>query len=335
MTTYRAVHVAPDGNLELTERELVDPLPGQVRIRVEACGICHTDAIAVHSHNATEVGQIPGHEAVGRIDALGAGVTRWVVGDRVGVGFLGGHCGVCDECRRGEFVNCTDQPWIGVNVDGGYAEVMYARSSGLVAVPAGLTSVEAAPLLCAGFTTFNALVKAGVHPGDLVAIQGIGGLGHLGIQYANKMGLRVVAIARGTEKAELAVELGAHHYIDSVATDVSAELQKLGGVRVIVATAAGGTPTSLIAGLASGGKLVVVGASGQPVEVSPLDLIFRGVEVGGSLTGTSIQNEDNLRFAQDQGVRAVIEPATLADAPQAFARMLSGAARFRVVLSVR
>ena len=259
MTTYRAVQVATDGSLELTERPLVEPSAGHVRIRVEACGICHSDSAAVHPHPADDLGRVPGHEAVGRIDAIGEHVTGWAIGDRVGVGFLGGQCGVCGECRRGNFVTCADEAWTGVNVDGGYAEVMYARQSGLVAIPESLSACDTAPLLCAGFTTFNALNKGAALPGDLVAIQGIGGLGHLGIQYARAMGLQVAAIARGPDKAEVAAELGAHHYIDSTATDVGEQLQKLGGAHVIVAAAAAGAMSPLIAGLALGGKLVTVG----------------------------------------------------------------------------
>jgi propanol-preferring alcohol dehydrogenase len=335
MTTYRAIQVAPDGSLEPTERDLVAPQPGQVRIKVETCGICHSDSVAVHEHPATEVGRVPGHEVVGRIDALGEGVTGFSVGDRVGVGYLGGHCGVCEQCRRGNFTNCTDQPSTGVSVDGGYAEYMYARQSGLVRIPEELSSIAAAPLLCAGFTTYNGLLNAAPKPGSLVAVQGIGGLGHLGVQYAHKMGARVVAIARGTGKAELARQLGADYYIDSAATDPGEELQKLGGADVILATAASGSSmTALIPGLAYGGLLMVVGASFEPIEVTPISLIFSGVRLAGSLTGTSLQNEENLRFAVDQGVSAMIEESTLADAPAAYDRMMSGAARFRMVLAI-
>jgi propanol-preferring alcohol dehydrogenase len=335
MATYRVVHVAPDGSLQPTRRELVEPIAGQVRIKVEACGICHSDTIAVHPHPVTEVGMVPGHEAVGRIDAMGDGVTGWSVGDRVGVGFLGGHCGVCAQCRRGSFTACSDQPITGGTVDGGYAEYLYARQSGLVAIPEQLSSVDAAPLLCAGFTTYNALLKALLKPGDLVAVQGIGGLGHLGLQYARKMGANVVAIARGTAKADLARNLGAHHYIDGSATDVGAELTKLGGADVILATAASGSSmTALIPGLSYGGRLMVVGASPEPIEISPMALIFDGVTVAGSLTGSSIENEDNLRFAVQQGVSAMIEEVALDEAPAAYDRMMSGAARFRMVLNV-
>jgi alcohol dehydrogenase, propanol-preferring len=333
MTSYRVIQVSSDGKLEAAERELVDPPAGQVRLRVEACGVCHSDAYSVQPHPDTEPGRVPGHEFVGRIDALGAGVSGWAIGDRVGVGFLGGPCGVCAPCRRGALSFCTDQPWTGMSVDGGYAEVAYARASGLAAIPQALSSPEAAPLLCAGLATFTALLKGAPRPGDLVAVQGLGGVGHLGIQYARKLGVRVAAITRGPEKAELAAELGAQHYIDSVAADVGAELQKLGGAHVIVATGAGGTMSPLIAGLAVGGKLVVVGGAEEPIAVTALDLIFRDVQILGSVTGTSGQNEDNLRFAAEHGIRAMIETVPLAEAPSAFDRMLGGAARFRMVLT--
>lgn len=335
MTSYQAIHVAADGSLQPTERELVDPGPGEVRIRVEACGVCHSDSVAVHPHPAAEAGRVPGHEAVGRIDALGDGVTHWSVGDRVGVGFLGGHCGVCEPCRRGDFTNCADQPTTGVSVDGGCAQYLYARQSGLVAIPEALSAVAAAPLLCAGFTTYNGLLKARITPGSLVAVQGIGGLGHLGLQYARAMGAQVVAVARGTGKAELAKRLGADRYIDSAATDPGEELKKLGGAAVVLATAASGASmTPLIPGLAYGGQLMVVGASFEPVEVTPMSLIFGGVRLAGSLTGTSVQNEDNLRFAAAQGVAAMTEEAPLADAAAAYDRMMAGDARFRMVLTV-
>jgi propanol-preferring alcohol dehydrogenase len=334
VSTYNVIEVAPDGSLRPATRELVEPGSGQVRIRVETCGICHTDAFTVQPHPADQAGLVPGHEVVGFIDALGAGVEGWTAGQRVGVSFLGGHCGVCESCRRGNFVYCTDQPRTGMTTDGGYAEMLYARASGLVAIPDELSSVEAAPLLCAGFTTYNAILKAGARPGDLVAIQGIGGLGHLGLQYAAKMGLRVVAIARGTGKEKLARELGAHHYIDSVATDAGEELRKLGGAQVIVATAAGGnTSTTLLSGLAYGGRLMVVGASNEPIEAAPTQLLFGDVTIGGSLTGSAVENEDNLRFAVDQNVRAMTEPQPLGQAAVAFDRMLAGDARFRMVLT--
>nr|WP_296766135.1 alcohol dehydrogenase catalytic domain-containing protein [Rhodococcus sp. (in: high G+C Gram-positive bacteria)] len=335
MNTYKVIEVGPSGALRPSRRPLVEPSPGQVRIRVQACGICHTDSVAVQPHPENESGRVPGHEVVGIIDAVGGDVSRWDIGDRVGVGFLGGHCGVCDPCRRGQFVACADQPLTGVTVDGGYAEFIYARASGLAAIPATLPSREAAPLLCAGFTTFNALLKGKATAGDLVAIQGIGGLGHLGIQYAAKMGLRVAAVARGTSKKDLALQLGAHHYIDSTATTSGDILQGLGGAQVIVATAASGNSmTSLLGGLATGGRLVVVGASDESLSVTPHELIFGGVNIGGSLTGTSIENEDNLQFAAAQGIRALVELSHLDDSAAAYDRMMSGNARFRMVLDL-
>jgi propanol-preferring alcohol dehydrogenase len=334
VSTYKVIEVAADGTLRPAVRELVEPAAGQVRIRVEACGICHTDTFSVQPHEAGAGDRIPGHEVVGNIDAVGAGVQGWSAGQRAGVGFLGGHCGACESCRRGNFVACTNQPWTGMTVDGGYAEVVYARATGLVAVPDELTSVEAAPLLCAGFTTFNALLKAEARAGDLVAVQGIGGLGHLGIQYAAKMGLRVAAIARGTAKEPLARKLGAHHYIDSSTADPGEALKQLGGAQVIVATAAGGNLSPLLGGLRSGGRLVVVGASDQPVNVAPMQLVFDDVRVRGSLTGSAIENEDNLRFAVSQDVRAMTEPRPLDDAAAAYDHMARGDARFRVVLTV-
>ncbi|MFL5999892.1 MAG: alcohol dehydrogenase catalytic domain-containing protein [Streptomyces sp.] len=339
MTTYRAVEVAPDGSLRLTERELVPPGPGQVRIRVEACGICHSDSIVVHPHDEGETGRVPGHEAVGRVDALGAGVTGWSVGDRVGVGFLGGHCGICAACRLGDFVGCADQPYTGVHVDGGYAEYMYARQTGLVAVPEEMSATRVAPLLCAGFTVYNALVDSvrqpgGLVAGDLVAVQGIGGLGHLALQYARALALRVVAIARGADKEELALGLGAHHYLDSKATDAAEQLTRLGGARMVLGTAAGGDVSPLLGGLARRGRLVLVGVSPEPVRVAPRQLIFDAVQVSGSLTGTSAENEQNLAFAQAHDVAPMVEQSSLTDVQAAYDRMLRGEARFRMVVGI-
>ncbi len=331
---YRAIHVAASGELELTERPLLDPPAGNVRLRVEACGICSTDARPVRAHPETEPGVVPGHEVAGVIDAIGAEVTGWQAGDRVGVGFLAGHCGHCPSCRHGDFVHCQNQVQTGIGVDGGYAEYMTARQNALVAIPDELTSVEAAPLLCAGLTTYNAILRGNVRPGSTVAIQGIGGLGHLGLQYAAKMGMNTIAIARGTAKEQAARELGADHYID--ATDpgaAAAALRALGGADLIVATAASGAaPTALIAALATNGKLVVVGASADPITVSTGDLTGRGIQVLGSLTGRPVENEENLAFSLREGVRPVIEQAPLTEAPAAFARMQSGQARFRMVL---
>ncbi|MCO6009890.1 alcohol dehydrogenase catalytic domain-containing protein [Actinoallomurus purpureus] len=336
MTGYRAFEVTGAHDFALVEREPPEPPPGHVRIRVEACGICHTDVLTVEGvRSDPERPVVPGHEVVGVIDAVGPGVRAWHVGERVGVGFLGGHCGECDRCRRGDFVNCTDQPQTGTTVDGGYAEMILARSSGLVRVPDGISSVEAAPLLCAGLTTFKALQQVEGRPGALVAIQGIGGLGHLGLQYARHLGYRVAAIARGAAKAELARRFGADHYIDASASDAGAELQRLGGAAGIIATAADGASMSgLISGLEPQGRMVVVGAGTSPITVGTADLIFGTRTVTGSLTGSPIENEDNLAFGLRHGIHPMTEVMPLTDAPRAYARMLSGEARFRVVLDM-
>src|SRR5246127_900502 len=255
--TYKAIEVPRPGEFSEVSKPLLDPGPNQIRIRVEACGVCHSDSGTVEGLFPTDWPRVPGHEVVGRIDALGSGVQDWAVGQRVGVGFLGGSCGYCDFCRNGDLVSCRNQEYTGIHHDGGYAEVMIAKASGLVSIPDDLSSVDAAPLLCAGLTTFSALRNAPAKAGDLVAVLGIGGLGHLGVQYARHMGFEVAAIARGTNAAELAKKLGAHHYIDSVATDPAAALQALGGARVIVITASGGkTIAATFKGLRPGGGSV-------------------------------------------------------------------------------
>ncbi|MFE1853475.1 alcohol dehydrogenase catalytic domain-containing protein [Streptomyces sp. NPDC059489] len=336
MSTYRAFEATGVHQLRLVERELVEPAPGHVRLRVEACGVCHTDVLAVEGLRADSAQPlVPGHEVVGVIDAVGAGVTAWQPGDRVGVGFLGGQCWECEPCRRGDFVNCLGQQQTGTTVDGGYAEVVYARSSGLVRIPDGLTAAEAAPLLCAGLTTFMALQQDSTRAGSLVAVQGIGGLGHLALQYARSLGHRVVAIARGSEKEKQAREMGAHEYINSTDQDPAAALRDLGGAALIVATAASGAAMSpLVGGLAPGGKLVVVGAAPDPITVSTADLIFGTRTLAGSLTGSSIQNEDNLAFVLAHGIRPAVEVLPFEQAMDGYERMLSGKARFRVVLDV-
>lgn len=335
--TYRAFQVTAPGKLELVEKELQEPQAGQVRLRVEACGVCHSDAATVYSAFPGIVyPRVPGHEVVGRIDALGSGVVGWKVGDRVGVGFLAGHCGSCSSCRRGDFVNCARQGFSGVHSDGGYAEVMLAQASGLVSVPDALGSVEAAPLLCAGITTFKALRNSSARAGDLVAIQGVGGLGHLGIQFAKHMGFRVVAVARGDDKRELSQKLGAHVYLDATKQDAASELQKLGGARLIVATAANSQAMSgLVGGLAPRGELVAAGIGGnEPIALDPTQMLFGERRVAGTLTGSPQDNEDTLAFSLLQGIRAMIETVPLASAPAAFERMMSNQARFRMVLSV-
>jgi alcohol dehydrogenase, propanol-preferring len=336
MAGYRAFQVTGVRDFALVERKVPDPPPGHVRVRVEACGVCHSDVLAGEGlRTDPERPLVPGHEVVGVIDAVGPGVRAWHVGERVGVGYLGGPCGECDRCRRGDFVNCADQPQTGTTADGGYAEMMLARSSGLVRIPEGLTPVEAAPLLCAGLTTFKALQQAGARPGALVAVQGIGGLGHLGLQYARRLGYQVAAIARGAAKAELARRLGADHYIDGSAVDAGAELRRLGGAAGIIATAADGASMSgLISGLEPQGRMVVVGAGATPITVGTADLIFGTRTLTGSLTGSPIENEDNLAFSLRQGIRPMTEVMPLAEAPKAYERMLSGQARFRVVLDM-
>ena len=334
--TYRAWQATGQHQFELVDRDVVAPNADHVRIRIATCGVCHSDVLGAEGLRPDPSQPVvPGHEIVGTIDAVGDAVTTWKVGDRVGVGFLGGHCGACEWCRRGDFVNCDNQPQPGTTEDGGYAEVVYARATGLVRIPAELTSLDASPLLCAGITTFNALQSIDAPPGALVGIQGIGGLGHLGVQYANKLGYRVAAIARGEDKRALAEQLGAHHYIDSAATDPGAALTELGGAAAVIATAASGASMSpLLAGLRPHGQLVVVGAALDPIEVSTSDLVFGGRSILGSLTGTPVQNEDSLAFSSANGVAAMIEKLPFEDAPKAYERMMSGQARFRVVLDV-
>ncbi|MBG7696722.1 MULTISPECIES: alcohol dehydrogenase catalytic domain-containing protein [unclassified Streptomyces] len=334
MSTYRAFEATGVHNLRLVERELVDPQPGHVRLRVEACGVCHTDVLAVEGLRADPSQPVvPGHEVVGVIDAVGAGVTAWQPGDRVGVGFLNGHCGQCEPCRRGDFVNCLDQPQTGTTTDGGYAEVVYARASGLARIPDGLSAVDAAPLLCAGLTTFTALQQGHARAGSLVAVQGIGGLGHLALQYARSLGHRVAAVARGEEKEALARKLGADEYIDSTAVDPGEALRDLGGASIIVATATSGASMNpLVRGLAPNGTLVVVGAAPDPLTVSTPDLIFGTHSIVGSLTGSAVENEDNLAFSLAHGIRPSVEVVPFAQAMEGYERMLSGKARFRVVL---
>ncbi|MCD0484159.1 alcohol dehydrogenase catalytic domain-containing protein [Streptacidiphilus sp. ASG 303] len=334
MSTYRAFEATGVHTLRLVERELVDPAPGHVRLRVQACGVCHTDVLAVEGLRPDPSQPVvPGHEIVGVVDAVGAGVTAWQPGDRVGVGFLNGHCGECEPCRRGDFVNCLAQAQTGTTTDGGYAEVAYARASGLVRIPEGISALDAAPLLCAGLTTFAALQQGHARAGSLVAVQGIGGLGHLALQYARSLGYRVAAVARGREKEALARELGAHEYIDSTAADPGAALRDLGGASVIVATASSGASMSpLVRGLAPNGRLIVVGAAPDPLTVSTPDLIFGTHSVVGSLTGSSVENEDNLAFSLAHGIRPSVEVLPFERAMEGYERMLSGKARFRVVL---
>jgi len=333
MSTYRAVQAVGPGRLELTRKSLQAPGAGQVRIRVEACGVCHSDAGTVEATFPIDWPRVPGHEVVGRIDAIGAGVQGWSVGERAGVGFLRGPCGYCDFCRSGDLINCKNQGFTGIHSDGGYAEVMLARSSGLVRIPDELSSVDAAPLLCAGFTTFSALRNSPAKAGDLVAVLGVGGLGHLGIQYARQMGFEVVAIGRGAERGELAKQLGAHHYIDNAAVDQAAALQALGGAQLILITAPSSkTVTEAFKGLRPNGVAILVGVGPEPISVSGVDLIFGSRKLEGALTGTPATGDATLRFSRLSGVAAMIETAPLEQAPEAYAKMMSGKARFRMVL---
>ena len=333
--TYRAVQAVSPGRLELTEKPVQAPGPGKVRIRVEACGVCHSDTGTVEGVFPIDWPRVPGHEVVGRIAELGSGVQGWTVGQRVGVGFLGGSCGYCIFCRSGDLVNCKNQEFTGIHHDGGYAEMMIAKASGLVSVPDDLSSVDAAPLLCAGVTTFSALRNAPAKAGDLVAVVGIGGLGHLALQYARHMGFEVVAIARGADKAELAKKLGAHHYIDSAASDPAQALQALGGAKVIVVTAAGGkTAATSFKGLRPGGVSIVLGVGPGPVEVSDTDLIFGSRKLEGALTGDPASGDTTLRFSALSGVSAMIEKVPLEGAASAYEKMKAGKALFRMVLTM-
>jgi len=331
--TYKAIQVTRPGEFSEVRKPMADPGPNQVRIRVEACGVCHSDAGTVEGLFPIQWPRVPGHEVVGRIDALGSNVEGWSVGQRVGVGFLGGHCGYCEFCRGGDLVNCRNQEYTGIHQDGGYAEVMIAKASGLVAVPDALASADAAPLLCAGLTTFNALRNSPAKAGDLVAVLGIGGLGHLGVQYARHMGFEVAGIDRGSDTAELAKKLGAHHYIDSNATDPATALQALGGAKVILVTASGGkTVAATFKGLRPGGVSIDVGVGPDPIELSGTDLIFGSRKLEGSLTGTPATGDATLRFSTLTGVAAMIETVPLNQAPAAYAKMMAGKARFRMVL---
>ena len=332
--TYKVVEAYEPGKLRVVERQMTEPGAGQVRIRVEACGICHTDAATIMgAYPGLTLPRVPGHEVVGRIDALGSGVTRWKIGQRVGVGLIAGEDGVCEPCRRGDIVNCQNPVVSGVTADGGYAEVMIAEARALSSVPDELTSAEAAPLLCAGITTYNALRNAGLRGGDLVAVQGIGGLGHLGVQFARHMGFRTVAIGKGGDKEKLAKDLGAHVYIDTAVDDAAAVLQRMGGARAILATAPSGSAMGpLVAGLAVRGKLIVVGVPNDEIRLNAFPLVFGGRSIYGSLTGTPIESEDTLAFSVLENIRPLIEAFPLEQATDAYARMIQGKARFRVVL---
>jgi D-arabinose 1-dehydrogenase-like Zn-dependent alcohol dehydrogenase len=326
----------PGADFEVVEREILTPGAANVRIKVQACGVCHSDVLTKEGLlPGIQYPRVPGHEVAGIIDEVGAGVSAWKKGQRVGVGWHGGQDNTCRECRRGDFRNCQNLKICGISYDGGYQQYMVAPVEALVAIPDGLSDVDAAPLLCAGVTTYNALRHSGALPGDLVAVQGVGGLGHLGIQFANKFGYKVAAIGRGPGNAALAKKLGASVYIDSTAAKAAEELQKLGGARVVLATAPSSKAMSeLIDGLGPNGELMVVGAGPDPIEATPAQLIFGSKTIQGWASGTPADSEDTLHFAQLSGVRAMIETYPLEQAAEAFARMMSGKAEFRVVLTM-
>jgi D-arabinose 1-dehydrogenase-like Zn-dependent alcohol dehydrogenase len=326
----------PGAGFQIVERDIPEPQAGQVRIKVQACGVCHSDVFTVEgSWPGIQYPRVPGHEVVGIIDEVGVGVSEWKKGQRVGVGWHGGQDNTCLECRRGDFRNCRNLKVTGISYDGGYQEYMLAPVEALASVPESLSDAEAAPLLCAGIATFNALRHSGAVPGDLVAVLGIGGLGHLGIQFANKFGYKAAAIGRGPENATLAKKLGAGVYIDSKLTNAAEALQKLGGAQVILGTAPSSKAMSeLIDGLGPNGKLMVMGLSFDPIEVTPAQLISGNRTIQGWAAGTPTDSEDTLRFAELTGVLPMIETYPLENAEEAYARMMSGKAQFRVVLTM-
>jgi D-arabinose 1-dehydrogenase-like Zn-dependent alcohol dehydrogenase len=337
VSTMKVAQISkPGGDFEVVERKVPKPAPREVRIKVQACGVCHSDLFTKEGYwPGIQYPRIPGHEVAGVIDELGEGVSAWKKGQRVGVGWHGGQDNTCRECRRGDFRNCLNLKIPGIHYDGGYQEYMIAPIEALAALPESLTDVEAAPLLCAGITTYNSLRHSGALPGDLVAVQGIGGLGHLGIQFANKFGYKVVAIGRGPDNAALAKKLGASIYVDSKSTNAAQELQKLGGARVILATAPSSKAMSeIIDGLGANGKLIVIGVEAEPIQVTPTQLVIGSRTIQGWAAGTPADSEDTLNFAQLTGVRPMIETYPLEKAGEAYARMLSGKAQFRVVLTI-
>ena len=322
------------GPLEIVTRQVPEPAEGEVRVRVEACGVCHSDSVTVEGVFPTmSFPRVPGHEVVGKVESIGKGVVQWKPGQRVGIGWYGGHCGRCEPCRRGDLVACQNLRVPGIAYDGGYADYVVAPAEALASVPESLASVDAAPLLCAGLTTFNSLRNSGARPPDTVAVLGMGGLGHLGVQFAAKMGFNTVAIARGADKEKFAHELGARHYIDSAGKDVAAELQKLGGARTILATVTDATAMSAaVGGLGYAGKFVILGFPFEPMQVTIPPLVMQRQSLQGWPSGASIDSEDTLKFSEITGVKPLIEKFPLDRAPEAYDRMLSGKARFRVVI---
>jgi len=338
MSQMTAVQISrPGAPFEVVKREVPEPGPNQVRIRVQACGVCHSDLFVKEGHwPGLQYPRVTGHEVAGVIDEVGPGVTAWKKGQRVGVGWHGKHCGQCVPCRRGDFISCQNLRITGFSDDGGYAQYMIASADALAAIPGSLSPIEAAPILCAGITTFNSLRHSGARAGDLVAVQGLGGLGHLGIQFASKMGYRTVAIGRGKDKEALALKLGAARYLDTDAVKVAEELTKMGGASVILATAPDSKAMSaLIDGLGVGGKLLVVGASADPISVTPIQLIGQRRAIQGWPSGTARDSEDTLNFCALTGIRPMVETFPLEQAAAGYERMLSGKARFRVVLTMK
>ena len=332
----KAVQISkPGGNFELVERPIPQPARGEVRIKVEACGICHSDALVKEGQwPGLQYPRVPGHEIAGRVDAVGPDAAPWKPGQRVGVGWHGGHCFICEPCRRGDFINCQNEKITAIHFDGGYQEYVVVPAEAVALMPDDLPADEAAPLMCAGITVFNALRNSQPRAGELVAVQGIGGLGHLGIQFARQMGFRTIAIGRGADKQALAKKLGAHEYIDSDAAPAQA-LQKLGGAQVILATAPDAKSMSaLVDGLAPRGTLMIIGAAMEPVSVTPLQLIAGSKSIRGWSSGTAKDSQDTLEFSALSGVRPMIERYPLQKAAEAYAQMISGRARFRVVLQL-
>ncbi|MGD1057976.1 MAG: alcohol dehydrogenase [Solirubrobacteraceae bacterium] len=335
MASMRAIQVSEQGGpFELVEREVPTPGAGEALVRVHACGICHSDSFAKTGYPGVSWPLVPGHEIAGEVAALGDGVKGWEVGQRVGVGWFGGNCGYCRQCRRGDLINCAQMDIPGITIDGGYADYVLVKANAMASIPKDLADEDAAPLLCAGITTYNALRHSGAHAGDLVAILGVGGLGHLGVQFAAKLGFDTVAIARGTAKQELALEFGARHYIDSTAQDPAAELSKLGGAKVILSTITNAAAmTAVLGGLGVRGKLVIVGASMEPMQFPPAMLIGGDKAIAGHASGHSGDSEDTLDFSALSGVRPMVETVPLEQAQAAYDRMMSGDARFRMVLT--
>ena len=336
MPNMRAIQVnRPGGPFEMVEREFPQPRPRQVRVKVQACGLCHSDSLTKEGHfPGITYPRVPGHEVAGVIDAVGSEVPRWRIGQYVGVGWLGSYCGYCDSCRRGRFITCSNQLVTGITMDGGYQDYMLVPFEGLALIPNEISPVDAGPLMCAGITTFNSLRNGGARGGDTVAVLGIGGLGHLAVQFASKMGFHTIAIARGTDKEPLAKQLGARHYIDSTVGDPAAELQRLGGAKIIVATATSAQAmAATIGGLSLDGRLVVLGADFTPMALNTAALIGKRTGLYGWPSGSSIDSEDTMKFAAMTGVRPMTETFPLERAQEAYDRMISNKARFRVVLT--